>query len=115
MTRLDRIIKAFNDYDKLAQNCTDKHALNNLQLEVSLLIGELKRYGCRRNEKAKHARWIYWEGWVGNSAQRIDDATCSECGYKHPTVYWKKGEQYDSTPNKLASICPNCKSIMNKW
>lgn len=55
MTRLDRIIQAFNKYDEmvrdLAWNNNDgskECELNELQLEVSLLIGELKRYGCRR-------------------------------------------------------------------
>ena len=64
MTRLNRIIKTFNDYDNFVQKNTligvfetkgmdytklDEYAeLNNIRNEVSLLIGELKRYGCRR-------------------------------------------------------------------
>ena len=64
MTRLDRIIKAFNDYDNFAKKHSargifedhgldytklDEYAeLNNIRNEVSLLIGELKRHGCRR-------------------------------------------------------------------
>lgn len=64
MTRLNRIIKAFNDYDNFVQKNTligileskgmdytklDEYAeLNNIRNEVSLLIGELKRHGCRR-------------------------------------------------------------------
>ena len=64
MTRLDRIIKAFNDYDNFAKKNSligyfetagldytklDEYAeLNNIRNEVSLLIGELKRHGCRR-------------------------------------------------------------------
>lgn len=62
----------------------------------------------------KHGQWIYWDGWKGNSGQRIDDATCSECGYKHPTVWRNQGEEYNSTPDKLADVCPSCKAIMNK-
>lgn len=63
MTRLDRIIKAFNDYDKFVQNNTvvglfekkgcidnspEREELDNIRMDVSRLIGELKRYGCRR-------------------------------------------------------------------
>ncbi len=55
MTRLDRVIKGFNDYDNfvkdrmLRTNDNIKEAeLKKLRNEVSLLIGELKRYGCRR-------------------------------------------------------------------
>lgn len=64
MTRLDRVIKAFNDYDNFAKKNSligafeavgldyttlDEYAeLNNIRNEVSFLIGELKRHGCRR-------------------------------------------------------------------
>lgn len=64
MTRLNRIIKAFNDYENFIKNNTligmfeskgadstklDEYAeLQNIRSEVSLLIGELKRHGCRR-------------------------------------------------------------------
>lgn len=55
MTRLDRIIKAFNDYDNLVEELALRNSdnsqngeLKELRNEVSLLIGELKRHGCRR-------------------------------------------------------------------
>lgn len=64
MTRLNRIIKAFNDYDDFVKKYSiigtyEEHGLdsttlkeygelNNIRNEVSLLIGELKRHGCRR-------------------------------------------------------------------
>ena len=55
MTRLDRVIKGFNDYDnfikdlQIRTNDKIKDAeLSKLRQDVSLLIGELKRYGCRR-------------------------------------------------------------------
>lgn len=57
MTRLDRIIKGFNDYDKFLEELIIKtndkfkeHQLNLLRNDISLLIGELKRYGCRREK-----------------------------------------------------------------
>ena len=55
MTRLDRIIKLIHDYDYLVEelelrnNDTNQHhVLETLRKESSLLIEELKRYGCRR-------------------------------------------------------------------
>lgn len=51
------------------------------------------------------ANWIIWAGWRGNHDQRIDDAKCSKCGYKHFTVY--------NSPEKLSNYCPNCGSKMS--
>ena len=55
MTRLDRIIKAFNDYDEMVDNLawnnndgTYERELKKLREEVKLLVAELERYGCRR-------------------------------------------------------------------
>lgn len=64
MTRLDRVIKAFNDYDRFVYKYTligmfeargmdytrlEEYAeLERIRNEVSILIGELKRHGCRR-------------------------------------------------------------------
>lgn len=52
----------------------------------------------------KEAFWKVWAGWKGNHDQRIEDATCSNCGYVHPTVY--------RNLNELSSRCPKCKSKM---
>jgi hypothetical protein len=52
------------------------------------------------------AEWKYWDGWSGNHDKRIEDATCSKCGYKHSAV---KG-----SPNLLQDYCPCCKSKMKK-
>jgi hypothetical protein len=55
MTRLDRIIQAFHDYDYLVNELTirnndnsQNNAQKKLRKEVSELIKELERYGCRR-------------------------------------------------------------------
>lgn len=61
MTRLNRVIKGFNEYDKLVQELTswlkehDEHEAivaeyraDKIREEVSLLLGELNRFGCRR-------------------------------------------------------------------
>lgn len=60
MTRLDRVIKAFNDYDRLVQELASwldepeavvaEYRVNKIREAVSLLIGELNRYGCRRKD-----------------------------------------------------------------
>lgn len=57
-------------------------------------------------EEQKQATWNYWKGRCGNHDKRIEDATCSNCGYKHPTV---KG-----SPKLLSDYCPCCKSKMKK-
>lgn len=65
MTRLDRIIKAFDDYDNFVKNNTlagffecgeiksntvyeQKEDLDRIRNDVSVLIQELKEHGCRR-------------------------------------------------------------------
>lgn len=55
MTRLDRVIKAFNDYDEIVEELSLRNsdnsqnsALEKLRNEVLLLVDELKRHGCRR-------------------------------------------------------------------
>ena len=57
MTRLERVIQAFNDYDNLVEELSLRNsdnsqnsALNDLRDRVSVLIGELKRHGCRRKD-----------------------------------------------------------------
>lgn len=69
------------------------------------------------NGKSKrHGRWIYWDGWCGNHDMRIEDAVCSECGYKHPTVRWEQGDPRSDefVLNKLKDECPKCGAIMQK-
>jgi DNA integrity scanning protein DisA with diadenylate cyclase activity len=61
MTRLDRVIKGFNDYDNLVKQLIERldevdgtvaeYRVNKIRDEVSLLVGELKRYGCRRRDR----------------------------------------------------------------
>lgn len=54
MTRLDRIIKAFNDYDRLIKsdtlNAEEWFKIVQLRRDVRLLIDELKKHGCRRKD-----------------------------------------------------------------
>ena len=55
MTRLERIIQAFHDYDNLVDelalrnsDSSQNNAQKKLRKEVSELIKELKEHGCRR-------------------------------------------------------------------
>ena len=75
-------------------------------------IGIIKPYSDEEENKddtnRKVAKWLYWDGWCGNHDQRIDDAKCSLCGYKHPTVVYKD-------PNNLSDYCGGCGAKMIKW
>lgn len=51
------------------------------------------------------AHWNIWGGWSGNHDRRIEDATCSNCGYRHETVF--------GSTKKLAKNCPGCNRIMS--
>lgn len=71
-------------------------------------------YGEPKTED-NHAHWDYWSGWAGNHDQRIEDATCSNCGYKHPTVRldYVDGKFIKGyVPDKLAKECPKCGAKM---
>ena len=57
MTRLERIMKAFNDYDDLVDelalrnhDCSQNNAQKELRDRVSVLLDELTRHGCRRKD-----------------------------------------------------------------
>jgi hypothetical protein len=64
----------------------------------------------------KKAKWEFWDGWIGNHDQRIEDATCSKCGYKHPAVRRTYGsnETAQDVLNKLSNYCGGCGSKMKK-
>lgn len=76
------------------------------------IIEELHGIAPKKDDTALSGHWIYWDGWCGNHDRRIDDATCSVCGYKHPTVRATK-EEWD-TPKFLSDTCPGCGAKMKK-
>lgn len=81
--------------------------------ELRLRVAELE------DKLKKHGHWIYWGGWCGNHDMRIDDAVCSECGYKHPTVRWELGDPRGEAGckvvlKKLKDECPKCGAVMQK-
>lgn len=70
------------------------------------------RHKPRQEDIELYGHWIYWDGWCGNHDRRIDDATCSVCGYKHPTVRATKTEW--DTRKFLSDTCPGCGVKMKK-
>lgn len=62
------------------------------------------------------SKWKFWDGWISNYDKRIEDATCSKCGYKHPTVRREPGsnETAQDVLNKLSDHCPGCGTKMQK-
>jgi hypothetical protein len=71
------------------------------------------------NTTEKTAKWEFWSGWVGNHDRRIEDATCSNCGYVHPTIRreivnnkFKPNETTQDILNKLSDTCPGCGAKM---
>ena len=66
-------------------------------------------------DAAVHGKWEFWEGWIGNHDMRIDDATCSNCGYEHPTIRRARGvlETEQEVLNKLFKFCPACGACMD--
>ena len=97
---------------KVIQGDTHYYTCNVNKLKAaieSIYNGEIE------SKQEKCGKWVDWEGWRGNHDMRIEDATCSECGYKHPTVRFEKGDtSTKSVLNKLADKCPKCGLNMDK-
>jgi ribosomal protein S27AE len=66
-------------------------------------------------EETNTARWLLWEGWAGNHDKRIEEATCSRCGYVHAVVRktFGSGETNRDILNKLSPYCPACGAEMS--
>jgi hypothetical protein len=100
------------DFLKTAQWREGRFIDNAQGLEITVTCNYLHQPKYRQFEDVKHGHWEYWDGWSGNHDKRIEDATCSICGYKHHTVRLHPGEK-DYVPDKLAKECPGCKAIMD--
>ena len=77
----------------------------------NILFLESSNFG----ETEHKAKWLFWEGWAGNHDKRIEDATCSKCGYRHATVRktFGSGETNRDVLNKLSPFCPACGAEMS--
>lgn len=73
---------------------------NHLRIQALVMEGE------KKIEEKPQAYWEYWGGWAGNHDKRIDDAKCSNCGFKHPTV------RGGNAPDQLYKLCPHCGRYM---
>ena len=115
---LKEIESAVNSYNK------SRDKLQRDTYVLSVLIKEYNEHYPDSKFKVKStgqaeptkAKWQFWEGWISNHDKRIEDATCSACGYKHPTVRRTYGS--NETPqdvlDKLGNFCPNCGKPMDK-
>ena len=72
---------------------------------IDRIIHYLKSFVVEENYY--DAEWKYWDGWRSNHDMKIDDATCSKCGFVHPVIRY-------GSPNMLPYFCPSCKSKMKK-
>lgn len=126
MTRLDRIIKAFNDYDNFAvknsfigqyeelgweYTSTEEYAeLTKLRNEVSLLIGELKRYGCRKKD------------WCGDTMtwkeaiKYCETHECNSCiAYNKPDCRTEYDKTILHAPCFINLVDENLRGEIYKW
>ena len=76
------------------------------------LLGNYCSYcgALMKDDLGQCGKWEFWDGWIGNHDKRIEDATCSKCGYKHHTVRreFQSNETAQDVLNKLSDICPGC-------
>lgn len=101
-------------YEKLAiEACRSLYADNlteynekifNIKLDINKILFSIDMSPHETKVKEElQAAWKMWAGWKGNHDQRIEDATCTNCGFKHATVH---------SLERLAKTCPGCKAAM---
>lgn len=104
-------IDALNNLVDLLPNINYNGSLYIPRDYIKELISNFPKDLMKNNidEKSENVGyWEFWEGWIGNHDQRIEDATCSECGYKHPVVRRQTGENSADVLKKLTPYCPQC-------
>ncbi len=113
--KLNNSIRDNRGYDNSIMRATGTSEVTCNILELQTAFGELcellHELVIEENDtiipkEECEAEWKYWAGWSGNHDKRIEDATCSKCGYKHSTVR--------GNPDMLQDYCPCCKSKMKK-
>lgn len=103
---MKKIIKLDNDEIRMIIATIFDVPKSAVTLEMDAIHHEVSAT-IRTDEKTDfslppEAYWEFWPGWVGNHDKRIDDAKCSNCGFRHPTV---RGVD---APKQLYKVCPNC-------
>lgn len=78
--------------------------LKDLRSGEAVVIGTTRHLPTKPAESlstpmVEEAEWKTWGGWAGNHDKRIEEATCTKCGYEHLTVY--------SSQNTSAPIVPD--------
>lgn len=99
----------------LKQHLELKDKYNKLCETAGIIDTALREYQTKYEDPTACGEWEFWEGWVSNHDMRIDDATCSNCGYKHPTIRrtpWSDETALDVV-NKLSNFCANCGARMS--
>ena len=103
--------KFYTELNPMSANMSDtEYKLSVLRMTMDAmltLLDELVREPKTTLAEEYEAEWQYWSGWSGNHDKRIEDATCSKCGYKHSTIRF-------GSPDLLQDYCPSCKSKMKK-
>ena len=92
----DRRNAAINDIetDRLEAICDAEKSGKLFLIGVDLAKGENFTSGLQK------ADWKIWAGWSGNHDQRIEEPSCSNCGFVTDTVY--------GDTDLLPKECPNC-------
>lgn len=116
---LKEIGKAVDRYNKSRDRLqTDTHVLAVLVKRYNEIYSKdpLSVKATKQASTTSKAKWQFWEGWIGNHDMRIEDATCSNCGYEHHTV--RRTAYSVETPqdvlDKLGNFCPNCGKPMER-
>lgn len=84
---------------------------HNIVLDMNLMKRDIVATINLKEEKIEETAstyWEYWGGLAGNHDKRIDDAKCSNCGFKHPTV------RGGNAPDQLYKFCPRCGRRMGR-
>ena len=115
LKEIDKMIKSYKKFSDRASR--DLYVMNTLIKRYNELYPEARlNVKAAEQVESTKAKWQFWEGWIGNHDMRIDDAICSNCGYKHHIVrrtpYSNETER--DVLNKLGNFCPNCGKSMLK-
>jgi ribosomal protein S27AE len=116
LKEIDRAVDTYKKtYAKVSREHYIMQALINKYNEL-YPTEQLYTKVTEQSESATKAKWQFWEGWMSNHDMRIDDATCSSCGYIHFTVRRTPGSRETERDilNKLSNFCPNCGKAMLK-